>query len=66
MLAGEGVGGEEELGGLGLGSGGLSGELDGDALLEFDRDVFRLVGRGEERVGGQLPHVAGWGRVWVL
>lgn len=68
VTAGNGVGGQEELNGVGDGLllATLSVlELDGDTLLEEEGEVLGLVGGGQ-RVDGQLPHVSGRSGVGVL
>lgn len=68
VTAGNGVGGQEELNGVGdgllLATLGVL-ELDGDTLLEEEGEVLGLVGGGQ-RVDGQLPHVSGRSGVGVL
>ena len=40
-------------------------EANGDTLLEHDSEILMGVG-GFAGIIGQLPHVIGWGVVWVL
>ena len=63
--AGNGVGSEEELDGLGDALAVLVVELDGETLLEVDGEVLGRIG-GLGGVDGQLPHVLGRGDVGVL
>lgn len=68
VAAGDGVGGQEELDGVGddLGLAGLGVlELDGVTLLEVKGEVLGLIGGGQGGLG-ELPHVLGRGDVGVL
>ena len=68
VAAGDGVGGQEELDGVGddLGLAGLGVlELDGVTLLEVKGEVLGLIGGGQGGLG-KLPHVLGRGDVGVL
>jgi hypothetical protein len=65
VLAGNGVGSEEELDGLGDALAVLVVELDGETLLEVDGEVLRGIGC-LGGIDGQLPHVLGRSDVGVL
>ena len=57
---------EKQVSGVGLGALGGGRNLDGQAFLEVDKNIFGLVGSGHDGIGGQLPHISWWGGVRVL
>jgi hypothetical protein len=65
VLAGNGVDGQEELGGIGDGLAARELDLDGETLLEVQDKVLGLLG-GLGGVDGQLPHVLRGSNVGVL
>jgi hypothetical protein len=65
VLAGNGVDGQEELGGIGDGLAAGELDLDGETLLEVQDKVLGLFG-SLCGVDGQLPHVLGGSDVGVL
>src|SRR5271168_4431774 len=66
VFTGESVCSKEELSWLRLCTGRLCGNFYWNALLEFNGDVFGLVGRRKYRVRGQLPHIAGRCSIWIF
>jgi hypothetical protein len=65
VAAGDSVGNQEEVEGLGNGLSVLVLKLDGKSLLELDGEVLGSVG-GVTGVDGELPHVLGSLHVGVL